>query len=128
MDCFIKRLDIGDTGAWGVMTTSFGDKVGMTLERTYQDADENWLPKIPPDSYVCTRYKSPHFGYEVFLINNVPGHDHCEIHIANWERQLDGCIALGESEQGDMLVNSAKVFKAFMALQDGVDSFVLNIS
>lgn len=63
---------------------------------------------------------------------NVPGHDFIEIHPANWQFELDGCIAVGEqiqpSPKGQMLACSREAFGALMELQDGVQDFTLTIA
>lgn len=40
-------------------------------------------------------------GYDAFRICGVPGRSRIFIHIANWPRQLKGCIGIGLRVQGD---------------------------
>jgi hypothetical protein len=131
MNFTLTRYEVGEKGAYGNFVSQDGSCAIVSMERTYLQSDGTWAPKIPANTYTCKLYKSPHFGYMVFQIMDVPGHDHIEIHKANWERQLDGCVALGLSEQsfadGEMIVNSKVAFDKFMALQTGVDEFKLTV-
>lgn len=62
------------------------------------------------------------------MLTDVPGHEFIEIHPANLESQLDGCIATGDSEDGKELLKSRDAFERFMKLQEGVNSFTLIVS
>jgi hypothetical protein len=66
--------------------------------------------------------KSPHLGY-VCPHLKVPERDTAaggdagiRIHIANEPRQVEGCIALGTSIDGDALDNSKSAFDKLMAI------------
>lgn len=45
--------------------------------------------------FEITRYFSEKRGFDVPLVNNVPGRSEIEIHPANFAAQLEGCIAPG---------------------------------
>lgn len=94
------------------------------------------LSDIPAGSYVAQLYNSPHLGYEVYLLQGVPGRSNCEIHIANWAGdskkglycELEGCAAPGygvapiETPSGSIqrgLLNSRRAFQDFMAITKG---------
>ena len=110
-------------GIFGALTHDSGDTICVTLERSFDG-----LPAIPRGkTYTCRRYFSPHFGYEVFMLTDVPGHDHIEMHIANVQSELEGCVALGTSIAGAALTESKKAFTKFMALMDGIDEFLLSV-
>jgi hypothetical protein len=51
--------------------------------------------------YPLTQYRSPKRGFDVPLVNDVPGRSEIEIHPANWASQLEGCIGPGLA-QGTM--------------------------
>lgn len=122
MNPTITRQPESPGGFFGEMTDESGSHVCYTLERSFAGA-----PKIPTGQWTCVRRLSPHFQCELFMLTNVPGHDFLEIHPANWESQLDGCIAVGDSISPPMLVSSRDAFNRFMALQAGVDSFTLTV-
>lgn len=125
MNCILDRGHAGDSGVFGILSTEDGDQLCYTLERTFPQPDGSLAPKMPVGTYQCRRYLSPHFGYVVFEICDVPGHDNIEIHKANWEYQLNGCVALGESVAEPMLCESGRAFESFMTLQRGCDEFTL---
>jgi len=127
MNLRLVRNEPGSSGVFGTLYDDNNIFLCLTLERGYP-----LEPKIPVGTYTCTRYNSPHFGYEVFQLMNVPGHEKIEIHIANYQEELDGCIAIGKyigarSNGGKMLTSSKDTFQEFMRLQKNVDSFTLTI-
>jgi hypothetical protein len=98
------------------MTTAdalFGDMVfdsqhiGATMERT--------AVAIPEGTYSAQKELSPHFGFETPHLT-VPGRTYIEIHPANYPSQLEGCIAIGSTIDGDSLDNSDVAFQKMMAL------------
>jgi hypothetical protein len=64
-------------------------------------------------------------------VTGVAGHTGLLFHWGNWNRDSDGCILTGEafadSAKGEMVTNSRASFARFMALQDGFDSFQLEV-
>lgn len=86
---------------------------------------------IPAGDYTATRVRSAKFGFDVFLLNNVPGRSGIEVHIANWAgdaalgyySDLDGCMAPGygvgqvQTPQGNLqqaILRASVAFRAFM--------------
>jgi hypothetical protein len=102
-----------------------------SLEHAFLQKNGTYAPIIPPGEYNCMRTFSHKFGYDVFLINNVPGHDYVEIHVGNRNADSEGCILIGLAEQsfldGECIVNSRIAFTQFMELQSGVNSFKLTV-
>jgi hypothetical protein len=67
------------------------------------------------------------------MLIGVPGHDFIEIHPANWQTQLDGCIAIGSGVVQDtptvrMLIHSDETFQKFMDLMKDVDEIEVKIN
>ncbi len=63
---------------------------------------------IPPGEYQVTIRHSPKYGKH-YLINNVKGRDLILIHVANYTRELLGCIGVGLSHKdidGDGLMDN----------------------
>lgn len=122
----LRRIVYHPDGIIGTLTQDDGEILATTLEHSY----DGW-PKVPAGSYTCVRRRSPHFGYDVFVLTNVPDHTFIELHRANWQTDLNGCIGLGkswcESPEGTMITQSQATFDAFMKGLTGVDSFLLTI-
>ncbi len=119
------RYDYLQSGIFGVLLSdSFKCE---TLEHAYADGP-NFVPKIPIGSYQCIRRLSPKFGYDVFLVANVPGHDFVEIHIGNTNQDSDGCILLGQSREGGEILSSKLEFDSFMQFLSGINEFTLEVS
>lgn len=131
MNCVLTRKQARTDGVFGELRDESGNLLSVTLEHAFSDGAGGFKPAIPAGTYTCTRYLSPKHGYEVFVLQNVPGHTFCEIHIGNFNRDSDGCVLLGETVQimatQQMITNSGATFRKFMKLQEGVDSFPLVI-
>ena len=87
---------------------------------------------IPADRYLCKKVgPSEHINYPHIAIQDVPNRSGCCIHIANFVKQLLGCIAVGKDfvdidKDGLQDVTSSKdTLKALMALLP--DEFYLTI-
>lgn len=75
---------------------------------------ENTLKIIPPGEYDIVFYDSPKNKMRVPLLNKVPNRDYIEIHPANFEFELEGCIAVGTNKTDTMLLNSKEAFNKLM--------------
>ena len=134
MDLKLQRIDFFADGIFGELREFDGTKVCSTLEHAYDsgNGDGSFAPKIPAGSYTCVRRLSPKFKYELFELQNVPGHDAIEIHLGNYNDDSHGCILLGLDQvklgRFNMLQRSRAAFQKFMDLQKGVDSFTLTIT
>jgi hypothetical protein len=125
----LTRINRLSTGIFSQLSINGGNYwVG---EHAYKQTDGSWQPIIINGTYKCTRYASPKFGYDVFIINGVPGHDYLEIHIGN-NPQVDsiGCCLIGNaiSFKRSMILKSEVAFSEFMHSMDGVDEFDLVVS
>lgn len=100
----LKRIDATDHGVFGHLEWDNFDCV--TLER------HDTL--IPEGTYKVTLYDSPKNGCKVPLLS-VPGRTMIEIHPANWEKQLEGCIAVGENREGYAIEHSKDTFHQMMS-------------
>jgi hypothetical protein len=94
-----------------------GKRICFTMERT--------AVAIPEGTYSGCKRDSQHFGRKVVGIA-VPNRTDIECHPANLPCQLEGCIAVGESIDGDALDNSTTAFDAMMA--DLPDSFTVIVT
>lgn len=71
--------------------------------------------EIAHDSYEANVEESPHFGFPTPHLT-VPGRTYIELHPANYPQQLEGCVAVGQSIDGDALDNSDAAFAHLMTL------------
>lgn len=102
---------------YGTIMRDSGEVECQTIERPWAQ-NANGISCIPAGLYPCSLRFSPHHGFAVFGINNVPHRSDVEIHAANLPTQLLGCCALGES-RGQ--INGQD---AVMASQSAVDTFM----
>lgn len=75
---------------------------------------EHYSVRIPLGLYDTKLYFSPHNSKLVPLLQNVPGRSYIEIHVANFWKELKGCIAVGQSHNDTQLFNSRDAFNALM--------------
>lgn len=129
MNFTLKRLDERGDGIFSQMIKDQdGSIFCVAAEHSFKGR-----PKIPNGVYTCKRYRSPHFGYDVFVID-VPGHEFLEIHIGNDPQvESEGCVLLGryffEKPNGSQVVTMSRAtFEAFMELQHGVSQFQLTVA
>jgi Family of unknown function (DUF5675) len=123
------RQDLRPDGIISKLCDEQNNFLFMTLEHSFDGE-----PKIPNGVYTCVRRLSPHFGYDMFMLKDVPGHSFIEIHIGNFNQDSNGCILLGEAlamiDQGQkvMVTRSEESFDKFMAMMEDQDSFQLTVS
>ena len=76
---------------------SVGSVSAFTLELPWMD-NAPFDSCIPPGEYESEFYESPKLnGKLVLMLKDVPGRDHIQMHPANFTREIDGCIAPGNS-------------------------------
>lgn len=104
-----------------------GDKhVCYTLEHSF-DCE----PAVPAGTYTCRR-GTHHLGgmannFITFEVQNVPGHTGILFHTGNTNRDSEGCILLGQSVKGSVLLNSRPAFATFMELLERLPEFTLTV-
>lgn len=87
----VKRIAKLREGCFGVLLY-LGVPFAVTLERTFDDGE----PIIPAGTYDCKARRYNKGGYETFEITGVVGHSLLLFHKANFERDLQGCVGVGE--------------------------------
>ncbi len=137
MDLILNRTLVSDEGIFGELMTPSKDFIACTLEHAFIQSQlaQQFYAKLPAGVYTCLRsqhqlHSSP-APFETFEVTDVPGHTGILFHTGNWNKDSDGCILLGEQyttiEGEAVLMQSKRAFSAFMALQEGEDSFTLTV-
>lgn len=67
-----------------------------TLELPWKDNQQN-VSCVPIGEYKCALEYSDRFQRDLWELKDVPNRSECKFHSANYFRQLNGCIALGDS-------------------------------
>lgn len=128
MDLVLRHYSKREAGIFGIIDT---ETRFYTLEHAFPVPDNGYLPTIPNGTYTCVRgkHRLEHMteDFETFEITGVQGHSKLLFHWGNWNKDSDGCILLGDSLADDMILHSKVAFAHFMALQEGLDSFVLTV-
>lgn len=117
----LTRLDSTDHGVFGhlVISNDVAQFDCVTLE--------NHNKIIPEGSYVCSIYHSPRLNREVILLHDVPNRTVIEIHNANWETQLEGCIAVGRERDGDAIDASQDTLTDLITILKKADDISIKI-
>ncbi|HEY6028604.1 MAG TPA: DUF5675 family protein [Pseudolabrys sp.] len=83
---------------------------------------------IPSGKYQVLITPSPRFGRRLPLIVDVPGHDGVRIHPGNSAKDTSGCLLVGDTLQGDYLIDSRQAFdRLFDRLDQATDSIYLDV-
>jgi len=122
------RVGSSSRGTFGVLRVGAVPFV-LTLERPWLD-NQRGVSCIPAGRYRCTRVRSPKFGI-TFEVQGVPERTHILFHRGNTIDDTEGCILIGEEFSGTweqpMVVSSARGYREFMTLMDGVQAFELQV-
>jgi hypothetical protein len=127
-DMVLARREYRPDGIFSTLTD--GTSSWSTLEHAYEDFDGRWGPKIPPGLYTCVRgmhVLADGVPFTTFEITGVVGHTGLLFHAGNFDRDSEGCVLIGEEEQGAMVTNSRAALAAFLASRVGVYSFQLTV-
>jgi len=129
MDLKLNRIDYKEDGIVSELISGNSRIIAHTLEHSYDK-----VPKLQPGVYKCVRGTHrlhDNVPFETFEVTGVEGHSGILMHVGNWNKDSDGCLLLGDavttSNKGTMITNSKVIFHDFMALQAGVDSFMLTV-
>ena len=91
----IRMVDTGRE-TFGRLYDDAGDQICYTLEKPWRDNHRN-ISCIPAISYNVRTTESHRFQKPLFEVVNVPRRSGIRIHPANWQADLEGCIAPGEA-------------------------------
>lgn len=90
----LKRVSFDDDGTFGVLVYERVPFL-LTLERPWRE-NERGISSIPEGSYTVKR-DSTESHPNTFRVTNVPGRDGILIHTGNTEKDVEGCILVGQS-------------------------------
>src|ERR1700693_2457231 len=79
-------------------------------------------PCIPAGTYNVVLSMSPHLGYITPEVLNVPGRTAIRWHIANYPKDVIGCVAIGSGRAADMVLASKVAFDKLMGILNGAKS------
>lgn len=131
MNFTLTRDEFRLYGIFSSMVSEDNKFTFSTLEHAF-NKDGVFVPKLSAGVFKCKRYRSPKFGYDVFIIENPPDFQgqpvtYIELHIGCFNNDSDGCVLIA-SRRGTMMVEDSRIaFERFMELQDGVDEFTLTV-
>lgn len=95
----IIRDDVGNKQALGSFYVFDENKrllfKSESIERGWLN-NENMISCVPDGIYDLVLEYSPRFNTELWELKGVKDRSECKIHSANYARELNGCIALGE--------------------------------
>lgn len=137
LQVIVNRFKVTDDYSLGHCYIKYNDGnsvyVGCSLERGWRN-NQNDVSCVPPGTYPLKLDYSPRFRKDLWELYDVPGRAECKFHAANYWRQLNGCIALGNKhvdidKDGDPDVTASRdTMKKFHELMDGATSAEVIIS
>ena len=95
-----------------------------SLELPWKD-NLRGISRIPEGTYPLEYEHSPRFRKNLWELKKVPGRSEVKIHVANYARQLEGCIAVGNNHKDidsdgipDVTNSRAALIELHRALKD----------
>lgn len=123
-------------GIFGKLTSEDGLLSLFSLEHAYKDGSI-FVPKLSRGkTYTCqrgTHQLTDGIPFETFEILGVPDFQGIPVtgilvHPGNYNSSSHGCICVGMSLGVGCILESRHAFDAFMAIQEGIDTFLLTVS
>ena len=99
--------------------------IGASLERGWRNNEKN-ISCIPEGTYPLKLEYSPKFKKDLWELYDVPNRSEIKFHVANYWKELNGCIALGNKHKdinndGDPDVTSSRLtMKKFHEVMNGL--------
>lgn len=90
----LTRTSKNSVAIYGLLAVVEGDEV-LYVCRTI----ENAVKSFPDGKYRLKLEHSPRFKMDLWELYGIPGRAEIKIHVANYYRQLDGCIGVGKVHQ-----------------------------
>lgn len=135
----IKRDVLEDNYTLGKCSIIYSDGsvayIGYSLERGWQD-NQNNISCVPEGDYKLVYEYSARFGRKLWELKGVPNRAECKFHAANYWKELNGCIALGEQRidinaDGDPDVTNSRTtmnfFHSMLENEDDVQVRIINV-
>ena len=120
MNIEIKRYQSDEGGAFS--TIEYNGKVRRTVEKPWKN-NEQFVSCVPAGTYTLVPFNSPKHGSVLCLFNKEMGitvyeepgciRYSCLIHVANFPRDVVGCIGIGMQHIGGMVTSSRKAISEF---------------
>ena len=112
----------------------FETRVWYTIERPWLDNKPS-VSCIPPGYFTMVRANSPRFSTDpayqgkLWEISTVQQRTHILLHVANYSRDLAGCVGLGTGLMGDLagVSHSRTACTDFYSLTAGLDLLEIQI-
>lgn len=87
--------------------------IGVSLERGWRN-NQNNISCVPEGIYDLKLEWSPKFRKDLWELYGVPNRSECKFHVANYWKELNGCIALGVKHKdinndGDPDITSSRI-------------------
>jgi len=120
----VTRFCYGPNGTYGTMEIE--GFTCYTVERPWLK-NKVRISCIPEGLYKCTLGRYNRGGYPAYEVQSVHGRSLIKIHIANYPRNVMGCIGLGTTYRGSMVGSSRIAYNRFMKRLDGIKEFALSI-
>lgn len=134
MDITLTRYQSTSDGTFGQMIV--GDKMFYTVERAWLN-NKPFFSCVPAGLYRLVPHKSPKFGDVFCLVSDtlqVTRYEEqhskrysCLIHAANYARNVQGCIGVGEKHVNSMVTSSMRALTQLYKLASVYDEHLLHI-
>ena len=126
----LVRIETGEKGTFGAWIVN-SEVFCSTLELPWK-MNTTYISCIPEGQYIMKRVQSQKHG-NTFRVQKVFQRSGINIHAATFARELEGCIALGESirklkDDRRALVNSGATFRKWLGIMKGHNEARLTVA
>jgi len=99
-----------------------------TIEKPCKE-NKPYVSCIPEGEYTLTRVDSPKFGANMWEVSAVPDRTHILVHVANYSRDVVGCIGLGQGVFANLggVSSSRAAVQQFYEQTEGIGQMSLTI-
>ena len=107
---------------------TFMGRSWYTIEKPWKD-NTPYKSCIPADTYDLVRVNSPKYGENMWEIQDVPNRTHILIHVANWSKDVLGCVGLARGLFKDLegVSNSGNAVSEFYKMSEHLGTMPVTI-
>jgi hypothetical protein len=128
----LNRIIDTDFGTFGVLQEN-NHTIVITLERRWMN-NAQFVSCIPIGIYKCKlidsskgTLQSGRFAHKAYWVLDVPERTEVTIHVGNYLKDIEGCIAVGRKYAHNQIYDSRLAMKDFMSYMDGENEFTLKV-
>jgi len=125
MNLIITRYQSDGLGSFGKLEISGHDEILATVEKPWRN-NKRFISCLPAGKYRLVPFSSPKYGDVLCIVSDdgsvvmyeSEGCDRyaCLFHVANYARNVKGCVGIGQHHHNNMVTNSKKSLEKLFSM------------